>query len=195
MAAETTASDEALMLRYRDGEASAFESLYRRHKGALYRYLVRQCRNAATAEELFQDIWMRLIAARNSYTVTARFTTYLYRIAHNRLVDHYRRDSVRDMVSYDDEGAPELAEPAAPASQQPDALLETREQAARLMAALDVLPAAQREAFVLQQEADLSLDEIAAATGVPRETAKSRLRYAMSSLRRSLGAGAAEPNL
>lgn len=83
-------ADETLMLRYRDGEVAAFAPLYARHKGALYRYLLRQCGQPALAEELFQDVWLKLIAARAGYTVQARFATYLYRLAHNRLIDHYR---------------------------------------------------------------------------------------------------------
>ena len=79
------------MLCYRDGDAGAFDALYARHKGGLYRYLLRQCREPAAAEELFQDVWMNLIRARARYTVQAKFTTYLYRLAHNRLIDHYRK--------------------------------------------------------------------------------------------------------
>src|SRR5436190_18395294 len=91
MPRDEPARDEDLMLAYRDGNAAAFDQLYRRHKGPLYRYLLRQCRDAAAAEELFQDVWMNLVRARAGYTVTARFSTYLYRLAHNRLIDHYRR--------------------------------------------------------------------------------------------------------
>src|SRR5215207_7311153 len=87
------ATDEELMLAYARGSADAFETLYRRHKAPLYRYLVRQCRDPATAEELFQDIWANIVRARQSYTVAARFTTYLYHLAHNRLIDHYRRST------------------------------------------------------------------------------------------------------
>src|SRR5688572_8455172 len=81
------------MLRYRDGDARAFEALYARHKGPLYRYFLRLARPAAVAEELFQDAWTNLIRARANYEVRAKFTTWLYRLAHNRLVDHYRRNA------------------------------------------------------------------------------------------------------
>jgi len=79
-------ADETLMLRYRNGDAGAFGRLYARHKGSLYRYLLRQCGQPTVAEELFQDVWLKLIAARSGYAVQARFATWLYRIAHNRLV-------------------------------------------------------------------------------------------------------------
>ena len=82
-------ADETLMLRFSAGDAQAFEALYARHKSGVYRYFTRQCRQAI-AEELFQDVWMRVVATSASYRVEARFTTFLYRIAHNRLVDHFR---------------------------------------------------------------------------------------------------------
>lgn len=186
MPRDEPACDEDLMLAYRDGAASAFDELYRRHKGALYRFLLRQCRDAATAEELFQDVWMNLIRARAGYTVTARFSTYLYRLAHNRLIDHYRRRVPAAILSFDDESAA-LEVPAGRAS-EPHVVLDAKQQSARLLELVAELPAAQREAFVLQHEAGLTLDEIARATGAPTETVKSRLRYAMSKLRAGMGA-------
>jgi RNA polymerase sigma-70 factor (ECF subfamily) len=111
MPTATDATDETLMLGYRDGDAAAFDVLYGRHKGGIYRYLLRQCRNAALADELFQDVWMNLIRARAGYTVQAKFSTYLYRIAHNRLMDHFRRNDAG--VSLDDESV-SVDEPVAP---------------------------------------------------------------------------------
>lgn len=182
---EAEASDESLMIAYRDGDAGAFDRLYERHRGGVYRYLRRQCRDAALAEELFQDVWMNLIRARAAYVVRAKFTTYLYCIAHNRLMDHFRRgDAVT--LSLDDETAAPVDEPPAPSGAQPEITIEVRAQAAQLLALLDKLPDEQREAFVLQQEGGLSVEEIAEATGVSRETAKSRLRYAMAKLREGL---------
>ena len=179
-------SDEELMLLYRDGEAGAFDVLYARHKGGVYRYLLRQCREAGAAEELFQDVWMNLVRARAGYTVQAKFTTYLYRLAHNRLIDHYRKNRPAAVVSLEEEdgtAAIELPDerirPAAEA-------LDAKRQAARLAELIAGLPEAQREAFLMQQEGDMSVEEIAQATGVSRETAKSRLRYAMTKLRQGM---------
>ncbi len=188
MPTDADATDEALMLGYRDGDAAAFDVLYGRHKGGVYRYLLRQCRNAALADELFQDVWMNLIRARAGYTVQAKFTTWLYRIAHNRLIDHFRRGGPAPLSLDDDESATNLAEPAAPRGVEPEAAAAAREQAAQLLTLLDALPEEQREAFVLQQEGGLSIEEIAAATGVTRETAKSRLRYAIAKLRQGMQA-------
>lgn len=175
-------ADEELMARYRDGDAGAFEVLYNRHRGGLYRYLLRSSGSAATAEELFQDVWMNLVRARASYAATAKFTTYLYRLAHNRLIDHYRRRPQGVPVSFEDD-CPELVTLALDPSGQPDARYDTKQKVERLLALLAELPEAQREAFLLREEAGLSVEDVAQATGVNPETAKSRLRYALAKLR------------
>lgn len=170
------------MLAYRDGEAVAFEALYGRWRGPLYRYLAHQA--PGQADELFQDVWMRVVRAREHYEVTARFATWLFRIAHNRLMDHYRAHGRNRIDLYDD---PEDAdEPAAPDQDTPPAMLERHEAARHILAALATLPEPQREAFLLAEESGMSLEEIAAATGVGKETAKSRLRYALGRLRQAL---------
>ena len=179
-------ADEALMLRYREGDTSAFQTLYQRHKGPLYRYLLRQGGDPALAEELFQDVWLRLIGARENYRVTARFTTFLYRLAHNRLVDHYRAHA-RARPSSFEEGDPALEAIPADPRQEPEQQTDRRYQAERLLAVLAELPEAQRETFLLREEAGLSLEAIAEVTGVSRETAKSRLRYGVAKLRTALG--------
>jgi RNA polymerase sigma-70 factor (ECF subfamily) len=91
--------DEDLMLAYAAGDAAAFETLYSRHKGGVYRYVLRQCANAGIAEELFQDVWMNVLRARASYVPTAKFTTWLYRIAYNRLIDHWRTTGQVELVT------------------------------------------------------------------------------------------------
>jgi RNA polymerase sigma-70 factor, ECF subfamily len=174
-------ADEELMLSYGGGEADAFETLYRRHRGPLYRFLLRQVKDAATAEELFQDVWMRVIDSRGRYEARARFSSWVYAIAHNRLMDFYRATGRAKFLAQEES---EEALDNLPAHDIPaDALVDRKRAAERLLAALSALPDAQREAFLLQQEGDLSLEEIAAATGVSRETAKSRLRYAVAKLR------------
>jgi RNA polymerase sigma-70 factor (ECF subfamily) len=182
--------DESLMLAYAGGDAAAFDRLYQRHKGGVYRYLVRQCKSRAIADELFQDIWMNVIRVRASYQPTARFTTWLYTLAHNRLVDHWRANGHVTLVSTDDDedGATRDAVDALPAARGDDPLVRTEVRAlgARLTDALATLPAAQRDAFLLHQEGGLALADIAALTGVGIETVKSRLRYAVSKLRTEL---------
>jgi RNA polymerase sigma-70 factor (ECF subfamily) len=179
--------DAALMLRYRDGDQQAFQSLYERHRGPLYRYLLRQCKEQATAEELAQDVWMKLIRARADYRVQARFTTYLYTLAHNRLIDYYRAHSHSAAAAFEQIDGYELATVADGPERLPERLADSGRRVEKLLALLADLPAPQREAFLLRAEAGLSLEAIAEATGVKRETAKSRLRYAVARLRQALG--------
>jgi RNA polymerase sigma-70 factor (ECF subfamily) len=169
------APDEQLMLAYRGGDAGAFDTLYRRHRARLFRFVLRSIRSRAVAEELYQEVWMRVIEARGSYVPKARFTTWLYTIAHNRMVDHWRRSGL-SLVSLED------ADPPADA-RDPARQAEGREALARFAAALESLPPVQREAFLLHEEAGLSVAEIAAATGSNEEAAKSRLRYALAKLK------------
>src|SRR5437879_13822590 len=93
------ASDEELMLRYGKGDAGAFEALYRRHRLPLCRFLLRQVGNAESAEELFQDLWMRVVNSRGRYEVRAKFTSWVYAIAHNRLMDFYRANGRASFLS------------------------------------------------------------------------------------------------
>ena len=182
-------TDEALMLAYVAGSADAFDRLYARHRGGLYRFILRQCKAASVAEELFQDVWMSVIRTRKSYVPSARFATFLYRIAHNRLIDHFRRSIHRPSPadgSDSDEGEDPVESIPADPREQPDALLLSKTRIERFHALLATLPDLQREAFVMREEGDLSVEEIAAATGVSPETAKSRLRYAIAKLRRGL---------
>ena len=180
-------ADEQLMLAYAGGDAAAFEQLYGRHKGPLFRFVLRSVKGRGEAEELFQDIWMRVIEAAGRYTPQAKFTTWLYTIAHNRLVDHWRARGLT-VVSLDDDGeGASVPEPAAPPSAEPHRIAEARATLDRLSAAIAALPLAQREAFLLHHEGDLTAAEIAAATGTNEEAAKSRLRYAMNKLKEALG--------
>jgi len=178
------ASDEQLMLAYAGGDPAAFETLYGRHKGALFRYVTRSVKARGEAEEIYQEIWMRVVEARSRYRPEAKFTTWLYTIAHNRLVDLWRAKGLT-LVSLDDEAA-DLPEPAAAPDAEPHRAAEARETLARLAAAIDALPPAQREVFLLRMEADLTVPEIAAATGSDEEAAKSRLRYALNKLREAI---------
>lgn len=174
--------DAALMQAWNRGEVAAFEQLYARHRTRLYRFLLRQLRQPALADELFQDVWQRVIAARARWTPEAAFATWLFRIAHNRLADHWRAASHRPPAPADaDLRTARIADPDSPEQQ-----LSEFEQRRRLQLALDGLPDEQREVLLLRLEQELTLEEIGAITGVGRETVKSRLRYAMDKLRARL---------
>jgi len=181
------AADEQLMIAYRDGEAAAFETLYARHKGPLYRFVLRSVKARGEAEELFHDVWLKVIEARERYTPSARFTTWLYTIAHNRVVDHWRRRGLK-VASLDDPDDPPM-EPAAAPQDEPQRRAELNQALRRLGAALEALPPAQREVFLLREEAGLSLPEIAQVSGIDLDAAKRRLRYALAKLREAMGDG------
>ena len=177
--------DAQLMLAYARGEMRAFETLYSRHRGALYRYLVRQARDTETAHDLFQEVWSRVIVNRARYEARAKFRTFLFTLAHNCFIDHCRRVKSRPSgPGLDDADAADLL-PADDAS-LPDAEIERHEITLRYRAALATLPPEQRDVYLLHEESDLSLDEIARVTGVGTETAKSRLRYAVGKLKAAL---------
>jgi RNA polymerase sigma-70 factor (ECF subfamily) len=186
------ADDAELMTRYAQGDMRAFESLYSRHRGALYRYLARHARDPEVANDLFQEVWSKVIANRTRYEPRAKFQTFLFRIAHNCFIDHYRRSSLRPKQDYPEGQDWEDVLPA-PAHHGPDAVAENDELMKRYRAALDALPSEQRDVFLLYEESGLSLEEIGTITGVGMETAKSRLRYALSKLRAALGPGVTAP--
>jgi len=170
-------TDEKLMQRYAKGDAKAFDQLYARHRGPLYRYFIRQVNDPATANDLYQGAWEKIIKARTRYRPKAPFTVWMYRIAHNHLVDHYRRLRPDDSV-------------------EPDTMPDTRNDPSQdaidsehnelLRTGIAALPEEQRNTLLLQLETGLKMEEIAMVTGVGRETVKSRLRYAVNYLKRSL---------
>ncbi len=184
---ETEPEDSALMLRYAAGDVAAFEALYRRHNDALFRYLFRLCRHRASAEDVFQEVWGKIIKSRDRYRPTAKFTTFLYRVAHNCFIDHVRRNKRHgNTVDIEVDTQPDGGD-------QPEALVERSLARLRLNEALLLLPDEQRDVFLLREEADLNLDQIAAVTGTNRETAKSRLRYAVRKLRAAIDEPAETP--
>ncbi|MFT5111332.1 MAG: RNA polymerase sigma-70 factor (ECF subfamily) [Parasphingorhabdus sp.] len=180
-------TDEDLLLRYAGGEAAAFDLLYKRYNGLLFRFVLRHCSDSSVVEELYQDIWVKLINSKDRYEVKAKFSTYLFHIARNRITDHFRQQGHRKILTsldFDSENIPAKARtlPAA----QPDGQAIVKSEIKQLVSLVEQLPEVQREAFLLREEAGMSVEEIAEVTGVARETAKSRLRYAVQSLRSQL---------
>lgn len=186
--------DETLMQRYQRGggneSAAAFDTLYARHRGGLYRFILRQCRSRDEAEELFQEVWMNVIQSREVYRVEAKFRTWLYTLAHHRVMDFFRRHQRRDIVLVDgalvDGFVDEAYVAIASRVDEPIVRAESRQQGDAILRELDALPSPQREAFLLYEEGGMSVEEIAHTTGVTFEAAKSRLRYAIARLRERL---------
>lgn len=169
-------TDEQLMSCYRDGDAQAFEPLYQRYRVSLYNYLMRQCSNKAITDELFQETWTSLVRARQTYTESARFSTYLFRIAHNKLIDYYRRNSKAAIDS--NEG--DILDTG---SHSPEETVSAQQQQDKFVLLLEQLPEAQREVFLLKEETGLGLEDIARITESNVEAVKSRLRYAIKRLK------------
>jgi RNA polymerase sigma factor (sigma-70 family) len=181
------ASDEVLIGRYARGDAAAFDALYRRHEIRIWRYLVRNVGNPATAEELTQEVWFAVAREAPRYRPSARFTTWLFTIAHNRMIDSIRtnrRHMSLDTLGY--EAASVVGQLTAEPGTGPLEATAARDRAGAVLQAVESLPGEQRQAFLLQIEGDLSVEEIAAITSSSFETTKSRLRYARTKLRELL---------
>ncbi|AOE86276.1 RNA polymerase sigma factor [Pseudomonas sp. TCU-HL1] len=190
MNATLTDDDAALLRRYRSGDAEAFGVLYARHRLGLYRFLCGLCSDAALAEEIFQETWLNLIRSDSEQRGQASFKTWLYQIARNRLIDHWRKHGrLQGCEEAFDETLHGDALPGS--SPDPERELSLSRDQQRLRAALDELPGEQREVFLLRAHGDLELNEIAELTRTPAETVKSRLRYALQKLRRLLADPAA----
>jgi RNA polymerase sigma-70 factor (ECF subfamily) len=182
---ETSAtSDEALMKRYAAGDVAAFDQLYSRHELPLWRYILRQCGNRATAEELMQEVWFAVAREAGGFRTDSRFTSWLYTMARNRVIDRHR--TAHSHASLDqaaaDSGAT-LMDTLADERASPLQAAVQSETGDSIIAALVSLPHEQREAFVLQVDSGLTVEQIASITGTSFETAKSRLRYARDRLK------------
>jgi RNA polymerase sigma-70 factor (ECF subfamily) len=184
---EAAEQDEALMGRYARGDAAAFECLYRRHERRTWRYIERNVGNRATADELMQEVWFAVAREAPRYQPSARFTTWLFTIARNRIIDWTRTKRPQtSLESLGYEAGAVVMQLSTDPSSEPFAAAVTAEQSSALARALAQLPAEQRDAFLMHVEAGLTLEEIAAIAGVSFETTKSRLRYARMKLRDSL---------
>lgn len=184
-------SDEHLMQAFAGGDARAFETLYDRHALPVWRFVQRSVQNAALADDLVQEVWFAVVRQAPQYEARAKFRTWLFTMAHHRVVDHWRTHKAHASLDAESEDGASLAEMlAAESGFGPERQLDSRELAQALLDALAALPTVQREAFLLQAEAGMSLAEIAQTTGVSQETAKSRLRYARARLREILEAHA-----
>jgi RNA polymerase sigma factor (sigma-70 family) len=183
----TDESDESLIQRYAHGEAPAFEALYRRHAMRIWRYLERNVRNRATADELMQEVWFAVARDARSFQPSSRFTAWLFTIAHHRMIDWVRADRPQtslETLGYEAEAVVRQLTTDPGAGPLGSAL--ERDRAAALIRAVEQLPREQRDAFLLQAEGALSVEEIAAITASSFETTKSRLRYARMKLRELL---------
>ncbi len=174
------------MQRYCAGDQEAFKLLYSRYRAPLLRFVTKLVGNSDEADEIFQEVWTAVIRGRRSYRPTAKFSTYLFSIAHRRLQDRQRRYGRWAAIFRN--SAPPLApeEFVDDKATLPESRIHDVQLSKALLAAIDALPPLQREVFLLKAEAGMSLEEIAVATGSKLEATKSRLRYAVARLRARL---------
>jgi RNA polymerase sigma-70 factor, ECF subfamily len=177
-------SDEKLMLRFQAGDASAFETLVRRHRTPVFSFLLRLTGDRGRAEDLCQEAFLKVVRGSKDWAPRARFQTWLYAIARNQAVDEARRQALRRAEPLEAlPGAAAASDGPSPDRGAEDALLRPK-----LEAALAALPEEQREVFLLREYAGMRFHEIASVTGVPENTVKSRMRYALEGLRARLAA-------
>jgi RNA polymerase sigma-70 factor, ECF subfamily len=188
-------TDEDLMEAFRAGDARAFELLVGRHGRSLYNFLLRSVRTPHRAEELLQEVMLRVVKSKGRYQRSAKFTTWVYTIARNLTVDESRRIRFRDHDSLDaplqgrrdGDGSRTRLQRIAADQVPTDMAAEAPRLRRRLQAALAQLPEDQREVFVMRQVSGMSFREIGDVVGAPENTVKSRMRYALEKLRQDLG--------
>ena len=194
MAGPLRHSDEELMLAFQKGDANAFGELLSRHQGPVMRFLYRFTGNRDLAEDLFQEVFLRVVKSAKSFRAEAKFTTWLYRIARNLCIDKVRRNGLVTMVSTEEvavgshEDGQTIGERLRAEGPDPETAAGRQALAGKLSKAVDELPEEQREVFVMRELLDMPYNEIADVTGTPENTVKSRMRYALEGLRRKLRA-------
>ncbi len=190
-AKEDPRADEALMTAFREGDADAFQILVLRHRRSIFNFLLRSVHRKARAEELMQEVFLRVIRAKDRYQQTAKFTTWLFTIARNLCVDEARRQRFRRHASLEqkrgsDGGGPSILDVTADLSPGVDQLSRGPELQRRMHLAIEALPDEQREVFLMRQFGGLSFKDIGEAVGAPENTVKSRMRYALEKMRTEL---------
>ncbi len=172
------------MQAYCAGDAQGFNALYERHQAKLYRYVLRTVQAPQVASDVFQDTWMKLVQAVGRWNTAQMVAPWLYTVARNRALDHVKlfKNQVHETPEFETANEDSLDDDLS-------SLLHNQRLGAALIAAVETLPAPQREAFLLQAEAGLSLDDIAQVTQSGVETVKSRLRYAKAALKATLKQG------
>lgn len=190
--ASAPSSDDELLQRHREGDRRAFAQLVARHHRALFQFAARHVRSPQAAEDVVQEAFVRVVTNLADFKREARFSTWLYTITRNLCIDHLRKSAHRRHPSLDerapggDDDGRSLGETTADprASVERDATSD--ELAVRMKAAVDTLPDEQREVFLLREGSNLPFKEIAEITGVPENTVKSRMRYALERLQEAL---------
>jgi len=186
------ATDEMLMVRYQRGDRQAFAHLVRRHQRPVYNFCLRQLRQPNLAEDVTQDVFLKLVQNAAEFKHEARFATWLYTIARNLCIDQIRKAAHRRHPSLDaplESGTSRTLGDNVP-DHHPKASAEratvSSQMFSSIVQAVESLPEEQREVFLLREVGNLPFKDIADVTGVPENTVKSRMRYALDRLKNAL---------
>ena len=185
-------SDEALMIRFQRGDKASFALLVRRHQSPLYNFALRQLGTSPQAEDVVQEAFVRVVQNAAEFKHEARFTTWLYAITRNLCIDHMRKRALRRHPSLDephstaDGDGPTLGEQTADKRASVEREATSIELQERIARAVETLPEDQREVFLMREVSNLPFKEIADIVGVPENTVKSRMRYALDRLQQAL---------
>ena len=177
-------TDNELIMRYREGDAACFEALLERYQAKVYGYIISVVKDKETADDIFQDTFYKVIVTINSdqYKDENKFVHWVMRIAHNLIVDHFRRNSkmplvpnrpesdVLDNIKFPDDNA--------------EHVIMKKQTSQNIRRLVKMLPPEQRRVVILRHYGHCDFKDIAARTGVSINTALGRMRYAIINLRR-----------
>ena len=192
-------TDEKLMARFQTGDMRAFEALLVRHRRPIFAFILRFANNRDTAEELLQDVFLRVVHKAQTFERRSKFTTWLYTIARNLCIDHLRKMRHRKTASLDqpiasgEEGGMTILDKVSSTDTGPEAKTHDHRLRQHIAQAIAKLSDEQREVFMMREESGLQFDQIAEIVGAPVNTVKSRMRYALQNLKATLQAEGVEP--
>ncbi len=189
---ESPVTDAELVKRYREGDGHAFETLVLRYKERLFAFLYRYAGNKQAAEDLFQDVFMKVIKNIDKYNEQGKFSQWLFGVAAHQATDYYRKEKNRKkMISdtglvYDDENMDRLEKATAEMTVDPERQFFGKEQVKIVLTAVQKLPSEQKLVFTLRENGGMTFREIAELTSTPLNTVLARMRYALKFIRKSV---------
>ena len=181
-----TQTDEDLLRLYIDGNNSAFDVLLKRYESKVFTYLLYSVRTQELAEDLFQDVFIKIITTlrQKKYTEYGKFSSWVMRIAHNLVIDYFRQSKNDNTVSNDEIEFDLFANSSLGLDESIEAQMIDKQTLEEVKGLIGLLPQGQRDVVLMRFYQDLSFKEIADITGVSINTALGRMRYAIINLRK-----------
>ena len=190
------------MLAFKSGDAGAFTTLVQRHRQTVFLFILRYVGHRQRAEDLLQETWLKIVRNSPGYLPTAKFTTWVFTVARNLCFDSTRKEAFRKSTATSLDSPLREDDERTLNEMVPDEVMHSPDRGAEsalvrgvLERALRALPDEQREVFVLREYQGITFKEIGEVVGVNENTAKSRMRYALEGLRKSLNEAGIEADL